>query len=548
MQCKQCTSSFESTDWDLQFYKKMDMPEPTLCPDCRQQQRWAVRNQETLYKRTCDLTGEEMVSLYSPDKPYKVYKEDAWWSDQWDPIDYGHDFDFNRPFFEQYNELMHDVPRRGMHQDGSNEGSQYTTFGMNNRNCYLTFACFFCEDVYCSTWTGFTKDSMDCLIALESSLLYECTNCSKCYECFYCRDCKNCYDSYLLEDCNGCKHCIGCKNLRNKEYHIYNKPVSKEEFESFKKKLFEKGFEKERTKFDEWKLSLPYPANHIENSEDCTGDYIENAKNCHDCFDIVLGAEDLRYCQYAGWKGRDMVDCTMAGKEAELIYQMHATVASHRCAFGSFIRSCSDIFYCDSVMECEHCFGCTGLRHKKYCILNKQYSKENYFKLKAKIIEHMKKSGEWGQFFPPDLSPFGYNETMAQIFFPLSKEKALKKGFKWSDYEAPVLKVEKIVTASKLPEHIKDVPDDVLNWAIECEVTQKPFKIIPQELAFYRKMNLSLPHRHPDQRRKDRMDLRNPRKLWDRECNKCQKAIKTSYSPDRPEIVYCEHCYLKEVY
>lgn len=25
---------------------------------------------------------------------------------------------------------------------------------------------------------------------------------------------------------------------------------------------------------------------------------------------------------------------------------------------------------------------------------------------------------------------------------------------------------------------ITDIPDDILNWAIECEVTKKPFRII----------------------------------------------------------------------
>ncbi|MCX6807789.1 MAG: hypothetical protein NTZ80_03270, partial [Patescibacteria group bacterium] len=78
--------------------------------------------------------------------------------------------------------------------------------------------------------------------------------------------------------------------------------------------------------------------------------------------------------------------------------------------------------------------------------------------------------------------------------------------------------------------------------------TKKPFRIIKQELDFYRKHNLPLPKRHPDQRHKDRLSLRNPRKLWHRTCNKCNISIQTSYSPDRSETVYCEKCYLETVY
>jgi hypothetical protein len=69
--------------------------------------------------------------------------------------------------------------------------------------------------------------------------------------------------------------------------------------------------------------------------------------------------------------------------------------------------------------------------------------------------------------------------------------------------------VSKILPASKLPENIKDIPDDILNWAIECETTGKPFRIIKQEFDFYRKQSLPIPKRHPDQRHLDRMKQRS---------------------------------------
>ena len=142
---------------------------------------------------------------------------------------------------------------------------------------------------------------------------------------------------------------------------------------------------------------------------------------------------------------------------------------------------------------------------------------------------------------PPVLSDIPLNKGDSQSV-------AEAGGFKWSDYEPPFPKVDKIIKASMLPEDITKIPDDILNRAIECEVTKKPFRIISQELEFYRKHNLPIPKRHPDQRHLDRMALRNPRKLFDRKCDKCGKDIKTTYSPDRKEIVYCESCYEKEVY
>jgi len=137
---------------------------------------------------------------------------------------------------------------------------------------------------------------------------------------------------------------------------------------------------------------------------------------------------------------------------------------------------------------------------------------------------------------------------VAQDFFPITKEEVLKLGFKWSDYESPRPNVTKIIPAEKLPDDITKIPDDILNWAIECEITKKPFRIIKQELDFYRKHLLPIPRRHPDQRHLDRMNLRNSKKLYDRKCSKCGLDIKTTYSPERPEIVYCESCYNKEIY
>ncbi|MFH0838253.1 MAG: hypothetical protein V1880_03230 [Patescibacteria group bacterium] len=196
-----------------------------------------------------------------------------------------------------------------------------------------------------------------------------------------------------------------------------------------------------------------------------------------------------------------------------------------------------------------------GLNKKKYCILNKQYKKEEYEALVPKIIEHMKQAAEYGGFFPASLSPFGYNDSMAQEYFPLTKERALEKGFLWNDYVRPKTQGVKNISASRLPDTVVETPDDILNWAIECEgrlrdrqACGNSFKLIPQELKFYRTHNLPVPHLCPDCRHYARKAKINPRVLFDRQCAKCGLAIKTTYSPDRPEIVYCEQCYLKEVY
>jgi hypothetical protein len=78
-----------------------------------------------------------------------------------------------------------------------------------------------------------------------------------------------------------------------------------------------------------------------------------------------------------------------------------------------------------------------------------------------------------------------------------------------------------MINGENLPEDIDNVTDDILNQVVICETTGKPFRIVKPELEFYRKHNLPLPHKHPDQRHLERMQLRNPRKLRDRACAKC---------------------------
>lgn len=66
-------------------------------------------------------------------------------------------------------------------------------------------------------------------------------------------------------------------------------------------------------------------------------------------------------------------------------------------------------------------------RHQKNGVFNILYSQQEYDALVPKIIDHMKSTGEWGEFFPHQLSPYAYNETIAQEYFPLNPEISRKQ-------------------------------------------------------------------------------------------------------------------------
>ena len=109
-QCKSCKTEFAITPDDLTFYEKVQVPAPTWCPECRKQRRLSWRNNINLYPRNCDMCKKRIVSIYATNKPMPVYCNSCWWSNKWDPMEYGTDYDFSKPFFEQFNKLQSRVP------------------------------------------------------------------------------------------------------------------------------------------------------------------------------------------------------------------------------------------------------------------------------------------------------------------------------------------------------------------------------------------------------------------------------------------------------
>lgn len=545
--CRQCQSSFEIIVKDQKFYKTMDVPEPTLCPDCRLQKRLAWRNERTLFRRKCDLTGKSTISFYQPDSIYKVYAQDAWWSDDWDAKKYGREFDFSRPFFEQFEDLMKDVPHMSM-MISHGENSDYCPFAVYYKNSYMCVSGVHGEDIYYSFWTNDSKDCVDCYACFSCELCYECIQCINLYNSIYCKDSDNSSDLAFCVNCDNCTKCIGSYGLRHKEYYVFNKQVSPEEYEKLNTEIRSNPHKllEMREKMQKHLLNYPQRALQMVNTENCTGDYLLNCKDSHDCY-LSEGLEDCAFMRNIPDGCKDSMDCNFSPKN-ELTYNTISTLNAYRSIAIPLCWDVKNSFYSYQSFFSQYLFGCMGLKHEKYCILNKQYSKEEYEEMVPRIIEHMKKTGEWGQFFPIEMSPFSYNQTVAQDSFPLNKERVLKNGWNWSDSEPEQPQVSKTVKADEIPGAINDVPDDIVNWAITGEVTGKPFKVVSQELEFYRKMKVPVPHRHPNQRHKERVEQLNPRKLWDRKCDKCEAPIKTTFAPERPEKVYCETCYLKEVY
>lgn len=506
--------------------------------------------------------------MYSPNKPFPVWCHDCWFKDDWDPMDYGRPYDAKRPFMEQFDALWRTVPKVALVYVRS-VNSEYTNISADSKDCYMIFESSNNEKCIHSYWIQVCRDSVDLSFSYQTELSYESDDCYDSSRLRYSKGCHNSIDSYFLLDCRGCTNCIGCVNLRNKSYHIFNKPVSKEEYKQFLESArfdTHAGVETTRKKFEEFVATQPRKYGEITNTVRSTGNYLNGVKNSHHVFHSYEEAEDNRYSVHVWRNSKGNMDCDTSGRGAESNYNCtNASLNTFRQVVTANSWGSTFAEYSAYCMDCNNIFGSVGLRKKNYCILNKQYEKEEYEKIRDEIVSEMKREGTYGEYFPPHISPFGYNEACGQEQFPLTKEQSLAQGFTWEDYPRGTYGKE-TVSWESVPDSIHEVRDTTKE-IFACTACKKNFRIIPDEFSFYKRLSIPLPRLCPDCRHARRFNARGPNRLWKRSCtcggeatkeykntvkhfhgaNLCPNTFETSYPPDHPEIVYCEQCYNAEV-
>lgn len=569
--CQNCKGNFTIEPDDFSFYEKIKVPLPTFCPDCRNIQRMATRNVKSLYKRPCDNCGNNVISRFSTTNPAKMFCSKCWWSDDWDASSYGKEYDFSRPFFEQFHELLISVPHAAT-LNSNMVDSDYSNMESDDKGCYLTFGGHWNEYCAFTEYSIHGKEVYDSFWTFNGEQCYETLNIERCYRTLYSSECKDCMNTYFSYDCRNCSEIIGCAGLRNKSYCIFNKQYTKEEYSIEKAKFnfgSRKGIEELKARAHEVVVNTPHVCTVSNQTVNSTGNYIANSKNAHNVWQSD-GVENVKNLYIAAWSKDSQDETSAAGDELGYLntsgggmYNCKAIIFSFQGDFKTK-KHTQNSEYGYTVLASNNCFGCVGIRKKQYCILNKQYTKEEYEALLPKIIEHMNtmpfispKSGftfTYGEFFPPEHSLFAYNETVANDFFQMPKEEVEKWGFVWRDEPQS----EYSFTDYSIPDDIAEVRDDILQAVLKCDMSGKAYRITANELAFYRKVGIPIPTIAPLQRIRNRISQLLPFKLHHRRCGcsvsshdhdgQCSHEFETAYAPERPEVVYCEKCYQQEVY
>ncbi|HUC88420.1 MAG TPA: hypothetical protein VMR49_00085 [Candidatus Paceibacterota bacterium] len=549
--CFQCKLDFEISENDIDFFKRFQVPPSKMCPDCRRQRRFAFINYTTLFKRKCDAPNhnEKVISSIPEGTGFPVFDFDYYWYGDRDWFINGRNFDFNESFLKQFKELFMISPQPALTRDPASINSDYASYGAQLKNCYYTFGGINVENTMFSVWPMSTKDSLDLLISVNNNLLYEGVYPNNSYNCHYVYFSSDCLDCNFIYDCRNCNDCFGCVNLRNKKYCIWNIQYSEKDYLE-KIKEFNLGnrqeLEKVKMKFNKMIFSLPIRATRNEHSENVLGNYLVNSKNCINVM-WAMDSENLTNTDFV-MKLKDSYDCTVSAIAEQLYSTSGVGNNCFNVKLSSFGRELQDCEYTMNCKNCQYCFGCIGLVNAKFYIFNKQYIEEEYWKTVDAIKVKMIEGGEYGEFFPISLSPFPYNASLSNIIYNISKEKALGLGGWWYDDKINLPENMKLLKMDEIESNIKNVPDDILNVGIISEGNGKPFRIIKEELDFYRRKNIAIPSLTPYERIVARFKYVNNFKVFTDNCFNCKKEILSSYATSDGFNPYCEDCYKKEVY
>jgi len=546
--CITCKQEFQLEAEDIQMYEQSDIPPTKECITCTWKRLlgfWIIGRFRVAKSA---LSGKQIITNLPESAPFPIYHREEFSSEAWDPLSYGVEYDPNLPFLEQLTNLQHQVPHP--HQSGRlNTNCEWTDDWWESKNCYLSRSGYRNEDVSYCYRVSELKNCQDLTYCFNMEQSYDCLYCYRSWRLFYSFNVTDSMDSMFLYDCRNCTNCFMSWNLRNKQYCILNKQYTKEEYyEKLKEYSLNsyKGVQELKKTFWEY---LQKEAIHRENfntqSNNCTGNFSTENQACINA-SFVEKSQNCRQL-IRGYNAKDSIEvisCGFTEKSARTVidqwgYGNVCVLSATNCRYSAYLDTCEDL---------ENCFGCVGLKKKKYCILNKQYSKEEYEVLKDRIKTDMISRGEWGQFLPFAMSHSPYNMSLgAWMFEDISKSEVEALGSRIEEVATP--SYEKSISSDVLPDTIEEVGEEICKQRIICPKTGLSYNISAVDLAFYKTYNIPLPQDHFDLRALNRFKPMTQMFLPQKgSCHYCSKEITHYYSPKLGfEKIACTECYQRNI-
>lgn len=424
----------------------------------------------------------------------------------------------NSDFFSDFASLFINHAKPAIFHVGSNENADYCNTCFGTKNAYLSFVSWFnTENIFYSTqtWENTSNVFNSSLVTNWSNNIYSSRVVQNSFNIFYSQYIYNSSDMWFCSSCIGCHYCINCDGLENMSYCINNIQYNEEEFNDLKTTYTRDIFSSLHTTTfaRKWQnfsctdvigyglykchnsINLYNSMNYNDSRNVVFSDGLTWVKSYYDCIDTGTNSNDFyAVCQW----GEDSSHCYM-------------------CNFVSMW--CFNIFYSIHMENCSFCLGCIGLKNKSYCILNKQYTKEERHAKVDEIFNQMDKEGILGDFFPATMNPFYFNDTAAYLIDPsFTKEEVTTLWYLWRDEPIKVdIPVDaEVVTVNALTDFESLDVDG--SWHIDPNILNKIivdeegnyYKIVKMEYDFLIKHGLPLPRKHRLDRMKENFNI----SLW----------------------------------
>lgn len=548
--CELTGEKWDMTEEEIGWYKKFSVPPINRSPLARQRimagfmigyQWWWQHHPET---------GQPVLTFVHPASGIKVLPDRQWHDKDFSSIN--QIYDSTRPLFDQLHELELKVPFQAARNLIEPENSvAVNSFG--DINSYFTALNSQAQNSFYCVWSHRAVDSSDIHNVSTVQQGHAIDDAARIFNSRHVRDSNQIQNSAFVAFCDNCEDCFGAVNQDRKKFVFFNEQLTEEEYRQQMTQIDigkRSEVRKHEQAFDDLLRQSIWPANMSHDAEGCLGEYLFNARNCRYCFQCVNASRDMYYCGFTASDTHDNAFC-LSVINASDSYSCVDAFDSQACRFCYSVGGSRNLEYCLQCIDCEDCFGCIGLRRKKFCILNQQYSETDYWAKLDEIKCQLLESGDYGQYFPLNMSPCYFPQSGAALYFGATEEDGALLGAKVYDPESmgaigeQLSDTSQVKSATEIPDNIEDLdPEQWANVPIMDLEAERRFAMIKPEIEHYRKLKIAPPDQHPVFRIQAMMRRANIAVFEETKCDKCEESITVAKNLTFPKrTIYCKKCY-----